>query len=216
MLRNRSAHFLTVSVLAFVTLPASAGCQNGGLDTKSAEVHREYEQLHRKAMSGAASEKLAAFLFVYENADALDTQAQEAVDFLTESAALGNTDAEYNLGYLLQTGTWVGADQDSAREFLLRAANDGHEVAQFWLGINYADRFFLESNAIEKRRYFSEAEVWFQRASAAGIDSATVRLGVLLLFDAEREAEGVSILEKAASNGSAAAADVLRNRKAGN
>jgi TPR repeat protein len=65
---------------------------------------------------------------------AADSDKRQAVEFFKRAAALGNVDAQYNLGVCLQRGFGVPADDLQAERAYRAAASRGHRSAQLALG----------------------------------------------------------------------------------
>ncbi|MEX2257946.1 MAG: tetratricopeptide repeat protein [Woeseia sp.] len=186
------------------------------------DVLTKYENLRDLARSGNAESKFDAFIFVYEHASDLQDQAKEAVSFLFESAVAGNLDAQYNLGYLLQTGRWIERDEEKALLWLLEAASRGHITAQVRCGIVYQKKYY-EANSdlghngnLRRPELREEAENWFREVISNGrpeqpeVLVATESLGRLLVREKPESDEGWDLLKEAAQLGYEPAIGTLR------
>lgn len=172
-------------------------------------IQTQYEDLKAEALLGNAEDQLDAFLFVYQNASHFHDKLSEAFDFLVKSAEQGNIDGQYNLGYMLQTGTWIDKNEETALPWLLQAAERGHVRAQLWCGINFVNRFHESSNDADKDAYALNATHWLKRASDSGIEQAKVLLATILINDEASREEGLNILKEAAAGGDKSAKEAL-------
>lgn len=80
-------------------------------------------------------------------------------------SALRGPDAFVVRGYLLENGLAMNRDLESAAASYRRAAEAGHALAQYHLGLLYAEGRGVPRDAVE-------ACVWLKRAHAAGINAA--------------------------------------------
>ena len=138
--------------------------------------------------AGKGAEKLKAGLysaqFVIEAATiagrmyCLHSDFAGALAFFEQAAALGDLDAQCNLGHLLAVGApGVEADGLTAATWLVLAANCGHRRAQKELAILYAHGFRdKESGELVLEQNVREAMLWFDAASKGGYIDCYVRL----------------------------------------
>jgi TPR repeat protein len=82
----------------------------------------------------------------------------------------GNSDAQYSLGLMLDTGRGVSQDHAEAIKWYRLAALQGHANAQFMLGLKYDIGRSVSQN-------YPEAEKWYRLAAAQGNSSAQYNLG---------------------------------------
>lgn len=61
----------------------------------------------------------------------------QALDYFTQSANMGNADAQFQLGYMADKGIGVKQDYQKAIQWYTLSANQGNEVAQYNLGVMY-------------------------------------------------------------------------------
>mgnify|MGYP001557592173 CR=1 FL=1 len=90
-------------------------------------------------------------------------------DAATE-AARGNPDAQFHLG-ITCAGEGPSQDYPRAIEWYSKAANQNHPLAQFNLGIMYANGQGVKQN-------HQEAEIWFGKSARLGDAGAQHRLGM--------------------------------------
>lgn len=123
----------------------------------SKSIEDRYAELRQSANSGDAEDKLEAFLYMYEHLAELQGKAPEALQFLADAAASGNVEAQYNFGFLMQTGTLVKQDEESALPWLLLAAQKDYVPAQVWAGINLLSRYY-DAPDEERQSLFQNSE----------------------------------------------------------
>lgn len=134
---------------------------------------------------------------------------KEAVPFLREAAAAGNTVAQSDLGYIYQVGgSGVDKNLEVAIEFYKQAAAQGHVVSTYNLGTIYRDKNELTEAAnyfraaankdyafakaelgriLKIKGEFAEAEEWLKTASAQGNEPGSFWLGELYRDRGEKE-----------------------------
>ena len=95
--------------------------------------------------------------------------AQQAAASFEQAAKQGNADAQYQLGFMYETGQGVEQDYRRAAQWYEKAAAQGHAQAQYQLGCLYREGLGVEEN-------YEEAEKWWQRAAAQGIAQARRQL----------------------------------------
>ena len=93
-----------------------------------------------------------------------------AVELFRRAAALGNTDAEYNLGVCLRRGLGVQVDANAAEHRYRLAAERNHVSAQLALGDLIAERATSDTQRLE------EATYWYRLAADGGHAAAKTRL----------------------------------------
>ena len=91
--------------------------------------------------------------------------AQQAAASFEQAAKQGNADAQYQLGFMYETGQGVEQDYRRAAQWYEKAAAQGHAQAQYQLGCLYREGLGVEEND-------EEAEKWWQRAAAQGVAQA--------------------------------------------
>jgi len=95
-------------------------------------------------------------------------------------AEQGDSDAQYNLGYMYYNGEGVVQDYKEAVKWYRKAAEQGDSDAQLGLGNKYY-------NGQGVRKDYKEAVKWYRKAAEQGDSSAQYNLGVM--YD---NGEGVS------------------------
>jgi len=142
---------------------------------------------------------IAAALWASDLA-ALDNHA-EAARWFRKAAEQGHAKAQFNLGYLYQTGLGLRQDYAQAVRWYRRAAKHGHSAANANLGgiyYQHAQRFGVYPGAAR----------WFRKAAELGHASAQSALGYIYYLGQGIEqdyAEAVKWYRKAAEQGIAAA-----------
>ena len=130
---------------------------------------------------------------------------EAARDVWLPLAEQGDGRAAYYMSLLYAQGKGVSKDPSLAMESLLRAAGNGHAVAQLNLGTHYNKGKWVEENP-------SLAAQWWRRASEQGIVSAQYNLATLYLLGRGVEldmSEARHWFEQAAKAGSEASALML-------
>jgi TPR repeat protein len=127
-----------------------------------------------------------------------------AAAWYRRAALQENPEAQTRLAFMHLTGTAVDRDLPEAARLLRAAAEQGHPVAQFNLAILH-----LRGEAVPKSR--EDAAAWLKRASEQGYAAATGLLGQMhwngeLGGDSWTRTQGLSLFEKAASQGYATGA----------
>lgn len=178
---------------------------------KDAEIREEFIELKSTANDGTAEHKLDAFLFVYQNASILSEHAEVAFEYLVAAAEMGNVDAQYNLGYMLQSGTWIQKDEEAALPWLLLAAQNGKPNAQLWTGVNFLNKYYESSDEDLQQEYMLNATRWLRAASESGVLAADEFLVRALFINPETRSEGIDILKRAATAGNDSALETLRD-----
>lgn len=172
----------------------------------SQPIEDRYAELRQAAIVGDADDKLEAFFYVYEHLSELKSTAPEALQFLADAAARGNAEAQYNLGFLMQTGTLVKQDEERALPLLLLAAQQDYVPAQVWAGLNFLSRYF-DAPEEERQLYFKNSERWLLQVRSNSTSEeiewlvATEALGRLYLGEDCTRDEGVQMLEQASTGG---------------
>jgi TPR repeat protein len=151
---------------------------------------------------------LGGLLLQHESDD--PDQAREAVDMFRRAAALGNLDAQYNLGVCLRRGLGVAQDDAEAERLYRAAALQGHRSAQLALGS------LIEQHATSEAD-LTEAARWYRLAADAGHPSAMASLAQLYEggrgVDADRSA-ALSLYRQALAAGHANAGPEVRRIEA--
>ena len=93
-----------------------------------------------------------------------DNDIARAFELWSESAAMGNTNAQFNIGNFYYSGEFVQQDYTKAIEWWTRAAEKGNATAMIWVGICYRDGEGVPQD-------FDKAEELFKRAIKNGNDS---------------------------------------------
>ena len=91
---------------------------------------------------------------------------------LRTRANAGDTDAQYNLGFMYANGEGVPQDDAEARVWYRRAGKQGHAEAQRNLGEMWANGRGVPED-------FGEAAAWYRRAAEQGDADSQFNLGVM-------------------------------------
>jgi hypothetical protein len=150
----------------------------------------------------------------------------EAIEWYTKAAESGHLLSQYDLGYLFWTGKEIPEDRQLAFKWIAAAAAQGLTEAQNRLGQFYYDGFGVPKDmveaikwytmAAEKNHYLSqvilgevyltgegvvaknlvEAHVWFNLATAAGVDQSANRRTAEKQMTREQIAEATKLAKE--------------------
>jgi hypothetical protein len=121
---------------------------------------------------------------------------------LTEKATDGDANAQLELGIRYLTGRGVAIeDAVQARNWFLKAADQGNSTAQFWLGEMFSTGWGIPEDK-------ARAAIWYRKAAEQGLATAQFALGNM--YESGRGAplnhkEAVKWIQKAANQGLAPA-----------
>lgn len=135
---------------------------------------------------------------------AAEPRPREAATWFREAAINGLDVAQFNLGFMYETGLGVPEDQTRALLWYHSAAEQGFALAQYNLG-----RLYTFGQGIPQSD--AEAKRWFQRAAERGVADAFYALATFEPGELERE----RMMYTAAKAGAEAAQAWLRDRSAG-
>jgi uncharacterized protein len=96
-----------------------------------------------------------------------ESLSEEGIKHTRADATSGHAGAQFGLGLLLAVGT---VDYAQAAEWYTKAADQNHRLAQFNLGLMYA-----QGQGVEKNE--TTAALWIQRAAQGGDAGAQFSLG---------------------------------------
>ena len=217
------ARFLLLSLLSQLV----AACDNSEIAQRDAESFSESERIvseyrdlsNRARESGGAEDQFAAFTFANENARVLEDFMPEAVQFLVDAANSGHADAQYDLGYLVESGRWLEKNEEYAHILYEKAARQGQPNAELRVGLARFRSYFSESDEQLKSRLLAEAECWLRKTidsdqllpSTSTVVDAKAWLGQVLLVRAPDDEEGLKLLQEAAIAGNTTAIDSLND-----
>lgn len=105
--------------------------------------------------------------------------------------------------YQMGISSQDNGDDAAAFQYLKKAAEGGHVLAQFTLGTI----FERGNNAVYQD--VGQAEYWYSQAAGQGDPGAQFNLGYLCLQTSERQEEGIEWMKKAADQGDEAAQEYL-------
>lgn len=110
----------------------------------------------------------AIFLLAFSNVTVADWFLSSETKALIAKADAGDIDAQFRVGSAYDTGNGAPHSGENAMKYYLMAAEKGHVEAQNSVG-----------SALQAEEKYSEALVWFERASAQGHALATNNLAFL-------------------------------------
>ena len=107
----------------------------------------------------------------------LMTASMWAADFsiTLEKAELGNVNAQFDLGFMYDTGKGVAQDYAQAAYWYRKAADQGLKEAQFMLGFLYQTGKGVDHD-------YTQAAYWFQKAADQGLAYAQSNLGIMYKY----------------------------------
>lgn len=207
---NKGHISLLVHAICLSTLGScSVETVNDGIDC-DVDIRACYSSLHQEASSGNTQAQFEAFIYVYEHGNELGDFASEAVGFLAEAAGKGHTEAQYNIGYMLLTGTWVDKDREQALIWLQLAANKANPRAQFLVGTDYYKQFLESDDPTDQGQKLEGAIKWLRMSAESGYVGAKSFLGSILVADPEHKEYAIRMLRDAANAGDQRAKDELQ------
>lgn len=107
------------------------------------DYSRAHEWYRKAADKGFALAQLDLGM-LYAEGRGIERDDKQAVDWFRKAADRGNAMAQYDLGYAYETGRGVdAADPTEARQWYIRAANQGHEGAKARLNPSAAQNTVL-------------------------------------------------------------------------
>ena len=101
---------------------------------------------------------------------------------LHRQAALGNVDAQYNLGVVYDRGLGVVRNMVLARQWYEKAAMQGYAMVQYNLGVTY---YLIQDGKPD----YVTAKALFDKAAAQGVPQAQNYLGIMYYLGAGGGAE---------------------------
>jgi TPR repeat protein len=128
-----------------------------------------------------------------------------ALTWYRAAAALGNEDAEVNLGLMYAQGEGVQQDYAQALAWYRKAADQGLAIAQNNIGALY-----YSGNGVPQN--YAQARVWFMKAADQGLARAQVSVGSLYLLGLgvlQDYDQAASWIRKAAEQGDSSAQNNL-------
>lgn len=146
---KRVSKWITLAVAALVTCASAHGGPHEG--------HHSHEQ--KKASEPAHCEDTS-------EAD------RASVANLRPLAAMGDRDAQYELGFMYERGRGVQQNYPEAASWFRKAAEQGHPSAQFQLG-----QMFDIGKGVPQS--YTEAASWYRKAAEQGETLAQIHLGFL-------------------------------------
>lgn len=187
-------------LLLLLTLSLAGSLPAQKLVTNSVSVG----DLEKLAKAGDSEAQVKLGLYIVNNH--ITEKYGDAINWFQKSAAQGNSSAEFNLGFMLQSGIGGPANLPEALKWYRRSAEKGNYYSQSQLGLLYAD-----GNGVPKD--YTEAFKWLKPAADKGWPPAMSLLGVMYaegLGVAKDETLALKLLESAGSKGEARGAEQLK------
>ena len=109
---------------------------------------------------------------MYENAQGVPANYQEAVKWYSKAAAKGNAAAQYNLGLMYANGKGTPRNSTEAIKWFRKAAEQGDAQAQYNLGVMFDEG---EGSANDK----ADAVSWFKKAAEQGLARSQYEMALI-------------------------------------
>lgn len=139
-------------------------------DAKTQLVKLEQEKKSRQTTQSPEQLFTIGCNYYYgENGKSIDYA--QAIQWFNQSAELGYTSAQYNLGVCYKQGQGVAKNEVEAVRWYYKAAEQGHKGAQYNLGVCYRHGQGVAKNE-------AEAVKWYRMAAEQGHVAAQNNLGV--------------------------------------
>ena len=144
-----------------------------------------------------AKELLAKGVGYYTGRNGYTRDFQKAYDYLTEAAALNNTDAECALAHMYENGNGVEQDYSKAFEWYMKAAQKNSVRAQSSVAFFYDEGMGVEQSFVEAAKWYQKAAENNDGASQYNLaDMYTNGIGVEKDYD-----KALELYRKALTNG---------------
>ena len=144
-----------------------------------------------------AKELLAKGVGYYTGRNGYERDFQKAFDYLTEAAALNNTDAECTLAHMYENGNGVEQDYSKAFELYMKAAQKNSVRAQSSVAFFYDEGMGVEQSFVEAAKWYQKAAENNDGASQYNLaDMYTNGIGVEKDYD-----KALELYRKAMTNG---------------
>lgn len=144
-----------------------------------------------------AKELLAKGVGYYTGRNGYERDFQKAYDYLTEAAALNNTDAECALAHMYENGNGVEQDYSKAFEWYMKAARKNSVRAQSSVAFFYDEGMGVEQSFVEAAKWYQKAAENNDGASQYNLaDMYTNGIGVEKDYD-----KALELYRKAMTNG---------------
>lgn len=151
----------------------------------------QYEKAKALADKGDANAMLEVFNIFYNTYPVLENKTQEAANYLMKSAVKGNVRAQFNMGFLQQTGDVFEKNIDKALFWLLKAEEGDHHRSARQLGFLYLRKYHENKS---KEDFRKESLIWFHKAALRG-DPAGMRQYAVGLLSSKKDDDSFYIAE---------------------
>lgn len=218
MIRGRSSlcHIKRFVLVVLVCL-ACHGCEADetagaiGIEARCTETVgaanevAKLEELIETAEGGNAAEMFAVYAHISKHPEILNECFDLGIDYLAQSAVGDYAEAQFILGYMMNSGRVISRNIDAGIGWLIRAAEQGHFDAQKALGGILVNLANATDDLNDKQEFRSEAIRWLRHAVDAGDLTSKSLLGGVLIRDSDTRVEGERLLREAAHDGSESA-----------
>ncbi|TMO29386.1 sel1 repeat family protein [Pseudoalteromonas sp. S4492] len=159
------------------------------------------------ADEGDTKAMLDVFTIFYTTYPELENKVQEAATYLMQAASNDNINAQFNMGYLQQTGDVFEKNLDKAIVWLKKASEQGHVKSNRQLGFIYLEKY--KANNSDNSLYI-ESRKWFSKGAKLGDIPSLRQLAIgTLAHEQEGHEEALKMLEEAFGHGDARSARYL-------
>jgi len=168
----------------------------GLTDKKAKTPDEQYAELKRLAESGNAEAQYEMGNWHSENGPKPDLP--RSVEWLRKAAAQNHAKAQFLLGHAYAKGKGVPKNENEAKAWYEKAAQQGEPMAQHSLGL------LLHPTSKTSVQNHAESFKWFQKAAAGGYADAQFMLGIEYEFGVivpKDAAKAREWYEKAATQG---------------
>lgn len=154
-----------------------------------------------------AKELLAKGVGYYTGRNGYERDFRKAFDYLSEAAALNNTDAECALAHMYENGNGVEQDYSKAFEWYMKAARKNSVRAQSSVAFFYDEGMGVEQSFVEAAKWYQKAAENNDGASQYNLaDMYANGIGVEIDYD-----KALELFRKALSNGVKEASNGIAN-----
>jgi hypothetical protein len=157
-IKDMSAHpfrvlLLPVAAVALCAVtPAVAGVAEGVAAYKAEDYPAALREFQAAAQKGDPEAEFYLG-WLYDNADGVEHDDDEAARWYRRAADQGYAPAQHYLGLLYADGEGIGQDFGQAETWFRRAALQGNPGAQYALGVMYRDGVVVDKDPVEALKW---------------------------------------------------------------
>ena len=144
-------------------------CENYGISISS-----ELNANHKNIEKDTTEEELNRLATTYYEGNGVEQDYEKAFTYWERSAAMGNMDAQFRVGFCYFYGIGVKQDYSNAAVWFTKAAEQGEKGAQYNLGVMY-------ENGIGVRQDYVKAVQYYQISADQGNEFAQCNLAYCYL-----------------------------------